>query len=612
MSKNLLFQDFPDVSKDTWKDKIITDLKGADYQKKLVWRTDEGFEVQPFYTREDLSGLASDISDPGKPATSLATDNDWLIRQDFMAGSSPEECNSRIRQAIERGTRSVGLNLSGLDTPGKGYLEKLLAGVDTTLVSFNFKNAAFPEKLYSTLVEYLNSPGNTNNTIRGSLGFDPLGDFAQTGSMEPDAFDRLTTLVREAAKVFPDFRIITVDAGLFQDSGSTLSQELGFGLAAANTYIDELTNRGLDAATIIDSMKFSFAVGPDYFMEIAKLRAARNLWQVMYAEWNAGTGNPSMLIHTRTASWNLTVYDPNVNLLRTTTETMSASLGGSDEITVLPFDFWFKEDNEFSSRIARNMQIILKEEAWLNNVADPAAGSYYIEQLTSDIMDQAWKYFLDTEKQSGYLDAFRNGSIQEQIEESANRKREKAASRRTTILGVNQYPAFSELILNQERHIPDLTHENTAPTQPLLPFRIAGEIESLRVKTEKSGKQPSVFLLKYGDPAWRSARAMFAGNFFACAGFMIIDSDGFDDLQKGIEAAKKSRADIVVVCSDDEAYATAGPETYKSLHSSAEIVIAGYPKDAVENLKEIGIKHFIHVKSNLLEELKKFQELILY
>lgn len=611
MSKNLLFQDFPDVSKDKWKDKIIADLKGADYQKKLVWRTDEGFEVQPFYTKEDLAQLGADQDASGNVPAGTRKENDWLIRQDLAIGNSIEECNRKIIQVIDKGAQSVGIDLNSREINNEKEMEILLAGVDTSRTYLNFIHAGDPARLYQTLVNYINSAGNKNNTLKGSLGFDPLGQMARTGDFNDTAFDQLAELVKQSARIFPHFRIIAVDAGLHQDSGSTLSQELGYGMAMAAEYMAQLTKRGADPEMVAASMSFNFSVGPDYFMEIAKLRAARSIWTAIYAEWNVAVDNLSMFIHSRTASWNLTVYDPNVNMLRITTEAMSASLGGSDEITVLPFDRWFNPENDFASRVAQNIQIILKEEAYFGKVADPATGSYFIEELTSRILDQAWEHFIETEEQNGYLDAFRSGNIQKSISSTAEKKREKAASRRQTILGVNQYPAFGELILNQDRSVPDNQPSGTSSFPALVPFRISADIEKLRQQTEKSGKNPKIFLLKYGDPAWRTARAMFAGNFFACGGFEIIDNAGFDDLQKGIGAAKKSNADIVVLCSADDAYATAGPAAYDALHESCEIVVAGYPKDVIDELKEKGIDHFIHIKSNLLEELKKFQDLVL-
>ncbi|MDF1573541.1 MAG: methylmalonyl-CoA mutase family protein, partial [Bacteroidales bacterium] len=488
-------------------------------------------------------------------------------------------------------------------------LTSLFHEIDIDKTSFYFRNIKEPLQFFDALTSFINTTGAQHSSFSGSMGMDPIGDLVKTGEFDPSTYDAIAGMIQTASKLFPQFRIITIDAGFFQDGGSTLSQELGYGLAMANTCLDELTRRGLEPGTIASMISVSFATGPDYFLEIAKPRAARHLWNVLISEWGVDAP-PSMHIQSRSAAWNLALYDVNVNMLRTTTGAMSASLGGSDVISVLPFDYWSREPNDFSARIARNTQIVLREEAWFGKVADPAAGSYYIEKLTEQLAEQAWHHFMEAEEKGGFTEAFRQGIIQDAVAASREYKRARAASRRDTILGVNQYPAFSEVLLSQDILLPEDPEEKQATFRPIRPFRIAGEIEKLRLQTEKRAKRPKVFLLKYGEPAWRSARAMFAGNFFACAGYEIIDNLGYDQVEKGIADAKKTDADIVVLCSADAAYGETAPVAFDALHENAEIVIAGYPQDDVAALAEKGISHFIHVKSNLLDELRKFQELL--
>jgi methylmalonyl-CoA mutase len=619
MTKKRLFEEFPPVSSEEWKAKVTADLKGADYDKKLVWKTEEGFNVHPYYRREDLEALNAGI-----------IKRDWKIRQDFTAGPSPEALNRKIRDAMSRGAQSIGIdfserngrsekNLPPLSSTGsgsaqtdiwEGNLATLLTDINLAETELNFLNTSQPQQLLQQLSELAAKSGTDPAGIQGSVGFDPIKQLSAEGELDDQAFDALSDCLKTSTAKLPGMKMVTVDAGILQDSGSTLSQELGFGLAMANEYLDRLTQRGHTPEEVAGAMLFSFATGPNYFMEIAKLRAARWLWRTVCKEWGLEENQCNMVIHSRTASWNLTMYDPYVNMLRTTTETMSASLGGSDSISVHPFDRIFREENEFSSRIARNSQLVLKEEAYFNKVADPAAGSYYIEQLTESIAEQAWKHFLETEEHGGYIKAFKKGWIQEQVSTSAEVKRSKASSGRTSILGVNKYPAFAEMILNQGISVPGKKSGEHVQHQPLQPFRIAEEIEQLRMQTERSKKRPKVFLLKYGEPAWMTARGMFAGSFFACAGYEIIDNRGFETVEEGIAAARKAKANIVVLCSADTAYPDTAPAVNDALGSTAEIVIAGYPKDAVETLQQQGLRHFIHVKSNLLEELQKFQSLL--
>ncbi|MCA1746734.1 MAG: acyl-CoA mutase large subunit family protein, partial [Bacteroidales bacterium] len=373
-----------------------------------------------------------------------------------------------------------------------------MTDINLAETELNFLHVAQPLQLLQALSSLATSTGTDPASIHGSVGFDPIKKLTAEGELNEQAFEELSDCLKTAAAKLPDMKMVTVDAGVLQDSGSTLSQELGFGLAMANAYLDRLTERGHTPGKIAATMLFSFSTGPNYFMEIAKLRAARWLWRAICKEWDVEENQCNMVVHSRTASWNLTLYDPYVNMLRTTTETMSASLGGSDTISVHPFDRTFREEHEFSSRIARNTQLVLKEEAYFNKVADPAAGSYYIEQLTDSIAEQAWKHLLETEEQGGYIEAFKKGWIREQVTASMEVKRSKASSGRTSILGVNKYPAFAEMILNQGISVPGKAKAERATYQPLQPFRIAEEIEQLRLQTERSKKRPKVFLLKYG------------------------------------------------------------------------------------------------------------------
>lgn len=636
MTKSSLFKDFPPISSEEWRSKVEADLKGADFNKKLVWHTEEGFDVLPYYRKEDLEksgalNIAAPVTDPE------GAGNDWKIRQDFDTTLSPEACNCVIKAALNKGIQAIGLNLSGYDDLQPKQVHQLLDGVDLSAYELYFTGCKNPEVLLSALEQQAKDQKTDPSLIKGSLGIDPFGELSANGKIDEKQLEELPGIVLKCEKTFPNLKCITVNAGIFQDGGSTLSQELGFGLSMADEYLRILTEKGVGPGSAMSTISFSLTTGPNYFMEIAKLRAARWLWKAIAEAWKVDQAQ-DLHIQTRSASWNMTVYDPHVNMLRTTTEAMSASLGGSDVISLHPFDKLYRDENDFSSRIARNIQIILKEEAYFDKVADPAAGSYYIENLTRSLGEQAWNHFLDSGEKGGFREALTSGSIAKEIAESARKKVERAASRRDTILGVNQYPNFNEMIWKEGMKMPsDLSSGSVsgdsastgaksgkstsagsskksdetwefASFPVIRPFRAAGELEKLRLETEKSGIRPKVFLLKYGDPAWRTARAMFAGNFFACAGYEIIDKPGFPDLKKGIKAAADSGADIVVLCSADDTYVEASAAAVGVLKEK-QIVIAGFPKETMEQIKANGISRFIHVRSNLLEELRSFHRI---
>jgi methylmalonyl-CoA mutase len=291
---------------------------------------------------------------------------------------------------------------------------------------------------------------------------------------------------------------------------------------------------------------------------------------------------------------------------------MSAALGGAHSISVLPFNAIYENPADFSERIARNQQILLKEEAHLDKIADPAAGSYYIESLTDSITDEAWKLFLMVQEKGGFMKAFSEGFIQKEIREMAAKRNKNVASRRENLLGTNQYPNFSEVItreLDSALFQPDDQTTEGASVETLKPYRAAQVFEELRYKTDvhsKTHKRPVAFMLTIGNLAMRKARAQFVCNFFAVAGFEVMDNNGFDSADQGVEASKTVNADIVVVCSSDDEYAEIVPQVATLLKNEI-LVVAGNPACRA-TLEEKGIKNFIHVRSNILDELKMYQQ----
>ena len=316
-----------------------------------------------------------------------------------------------------------------------------------------------------------------------------------------------------------------------------------------------------------------------------------------------------MDIHCVTSRWNKTIYDPYVNLLRTQTEAMSAILGGTDSLTVEPFDIVFRNPDEFSERIARNQQLILKEEAYFDKVADPAAGSYYIENLTNLIAENAWKVFLEIEDKGGFLSCLKSGFIQKKLSESGSKKESDIAKRKTSLLGTNQYPNTNEK-LSDTVDLNKVFREKAAAdlqVEPINLFRGSQQFDKIRIAVDKADKRPSVFILPIGNPSISKVRSQFSANFFGCAGYQIIDNPGFKNAKEAISKAIRSKAEIVVICSSDEEYPAFAAEIFTGLRDKAIIVIAGNPP-CVEKLKSKGIENFIHPKSNLIEKLTEFND----
>jgi methylmalonyl-CoA mutase len=600
-----LFTEFPPVTTEQWEAVIQKDLKGAEYDKKLIWKTPEGVNVRPYYRAEDLKNV--------RGAHSAKAGNNWLVRQDFDAREDAAAANKNALDALNKGVDSVGFRLKKEGITAAG-LDTLLKDIELSAAEINFKGAccAGVELLDLFLKK-------AKNDTRGAIDFDPLRRLTLHGTFcsdEETAFKQLKQMV-EGAKDLPYFRTVGVGASVFHNAGSTIVQELAFGLAMGSEYLHRLTEAGINADDAAQKIKFTFAVGASYFMEMAKFRAARVLWATIVKAYGVALDASAIMnIHAVTSAWNQTVYDPNVNMLRATTEAMSATLAGVDSFEVLPFDKPIRKPSVFSNRIARNTQIILKEESYFDRVADPASGSYYIETLTDAIAAEAWKLFKQVEEKGGYLAAFKVGFIQEQVKASAQKRDTNIATRRQILLGSNQYPNFTETAGS------DVTLETVtrAPkagvaaaqkiAEPLEEYRGAQAFEALRYATDKSGKQPQVFMLTFGNLAMCRARAQFAGNFFACAGFKITDNNRFETIEEGAKAALAAKAQIVVACAADDDYAEAVPQIAQFIGDKAILVVAGDPASRAE-MESKGIKKFINVKSNVLETLREYQKLIL-
>jgi len=625
----ILFNEFPQVATADWEAKIVADLKGADYDKKLVWKTIEGFSVRPYYRAENLDALGYLKQLPGEfpyVRGKNADKNEWYVRQDIVVKDA-SEANKKALEILGKGVTSLGFVIGKKAEINASYLEKLLDGISLPAIEINFVCGKRSTDIVPLFVAYLHKKGYEASSINGSVTLDILGHLVSKGQF---CFGDNQAAITEVSKVikalipYPNFRAITIHGSYFANAGSSIVQSLAFSLSMGADYMTWLTDAGLSAADIAQNLKFNFSVSSNYFLEIAKFRAARLLWAKIAESYDSNV-KVSMNIHAETSKWNMTAYDPHVNLLRATTEAMSAAIGVVDSMTVVPFDVTFEKPTEIAERIARNTQIILQEEAYLNRMVDPSAGSYYIENLTDSIATEAWKLFLEVQSKGGFAAAFKEGFIQTQVKDVATKRQNAIATRREILLGTNQYPNFNEVI---KKDLVDYSYaccckctdgkcdcddkdcccnSDNKVAEPLCRFRGAEAFEALRLTTDKSGRRPKVFMLTIGNLAMRKARATFACNFFACAGFEVVDNNGFKTAEEGVKAALEAKADIIVLCSSDDEYATIAPEAFEKLSNKAILVIAGDPACKAE-LEAKGIKNFISVKSNVLETLKYYQK----
>ena len=611
-NKEKLFTEFTAPTTQEWLDKIEVDLKGADFQKRLVWRTNEGFNVQPFYRREDLKDLKTPDALPGEfpfVRGNKKDNNEWYVRQNIVVGGDPAAANKKALDILMKGVDSIGFRI-GHDEVNAEYLETLLKDIRLDIVEVSYRACQrHALQLADLLVAYFEKMGYDKEKIVGGLGFDPIERMLMKGKDTTMLLPQMPVLV-EKLKDYPNLRCVMVHSDLLNNAGAYIVQEMGYALAWGNEYLQQLVDAGVDVDLAAKKIKFYMGISENYFMEIAKFRAVRMLWAQIVKQYEPKCDCAcKMVINASTTTYNQTVFDSYVNLLRSQTEAMSAALGGVHSMVVTPFDAPYEKPTEFSERIARNQQLLIKEEAHFDRIVDPSAGSYYIEHLTAALAQEAWKLFLKVEDEGGFLEAVKKGSVQEDINATNVKRHGDAAKRKEFLLGTNQFPNFTEKSEGKEPLACDCscTHTGDADVPALKISRLASDFETLRLSTEKAAKVPTAFMLTIGNLAMRQARAQFSCNFLACAGYKVIDNLGFKTVEEGVDAALEAKADIVVICSSDDEYAEYAIPAFNYLNGRTMFVVAGAPA-CMDDLKAAGIENFIHVKCNVLETLKEYNQ----
>jgi len=572
MATDFLLQDFPPVSTQAWEEAIARDLKGADYSKKLIWQSDEGLAVKPYYRAEDLQGMEYLDAPPGAfPFVRTARTNaDWRIREEIFE-ANPEIANRAAQSALAAGAEQIAFRNASIQNASD--LGMLL--VNLQQIPVHFEEASEP--LIRLLID-------RQRQAPSSTSFDPLTnlDFA----------------AEIASSAPPSFTPFTLHGDEFEESGATAVEEIAFTLAAAVDYLSAMQVRNVSIDRAVASIEFSFAIGANFFFQIAKLRAFRLLWARAVESFDGSKQSAAARIHARTSRWNKTVYDPHVNILRDTTEAISAILGGADSISVAPFDECYKQPDRASRRLARNTQSLLKQEALFSRVADPAAGSYAIEVCTDFIAREAWRTLQSIEAAGGYQKAKADGQIAQALQQSLAVRDKAVTSRRRVFTGTNQYANPSERVLDR-----------VDPARVFAGSRGTQNFERLRLRTERhtaaTGATPGILLAEFGDLKMRGARSNFATNFFACAGFDIRTQQ----FSTPSELAAAD-ADLIVLCSSDPeylAFTTDLMPALRTLSCATPVLVAGNP-DSAEQLRATGIADFVHIRTNPIEFLTQWQK----
>jgi methylmalonyl-CoA mutase len=622
--------------KDKWMDEVLKDLKGKTYDK-VWWKTWEGFDLEPYYKGADIENIVIPDDCPGefpylRSAKPLDTENSWIVCQE-ISQRNPKDAENAAAEAVKGGAECIDLKLNCELTSGKPdcgckcscrpeYTRGVVINTKDDLkgiikaakgAGINIEAGVASKEIFSMIEPELDS-------MKGSIDNDPLKELALNGEFAKGEEARF----KEAKYIFDkcsghnDFKGMTVSGVHFHDAGATIVQKIAYMLSTAVFYKEKIAPE-MSFADFNKNIRLSYGVGQYYLLEIAGLRALRMLWSNLSSAYGDTASAPD--IHAVTGLFNKTVYDPYVNMLRTTTEAMSAAIGGCSSMTVLPYNVCIGEADSFASRIARNTQLVLKDEAKFDRFVDPAKGSYFIEKATDLIAKEAWTLFKKIESEGGIFEALKKGDIQKDLAELKKKRLSNFSMRKESLVGTNFVPNYSEKSVCFEKRQetvqkPDifgcvLYGSGGVKTEKINLYRLSEEFEKLRKATEKfgekSGRNVSAFLATLGNLTMRKARASFAMGYLGAGGFEIIDNNGFAEASEAASAALNSKAEIIVICSSDDEYPAVAPEIaskVKAGNPKAVIVLAGYPKEIVEDLRKTGVDEFIHLKSDSLETIR--------
>ncbi len=654
-----LFDMFPPATYEQWRAAAEKTLKGALFEKRLITRTYEQISLQPIYNAEDIAGLPHVNSLPGFAPFVRSTRalghviGRWDVCQE-LPYPTPREVNQAAREDMPRGLTALNLpldraTLQGLDPDaapadlaGAGGVS--LASVDDLATLFDglaldrapllviAGASALP--VAALILTAAGRSGIAYDQLQGCIGADPLGALATMGSL-PLSLDRCYDLMARwtawAHTHAPRLRTIAVTTHGYHNGGAHVVQDLACALATGVAYLRAMQERGLDVDIAAPRIQFAFSIGSQFFMEIARLRAARLLWARVVEAFGGSEEAQKMRIHGRTSAWTKARFDAYNNMLRATAEAMAGVMGGVDSLHVSHFDEALGLPDEFSRRIARNVQIILQEECNFFRLIDPPGGSWAIESLTDQVAQKAWELFQEIERRGGMAAALHAGFPQSAIAATRSERFAAIAQRRDVIIGVNMYPNLKEkpLTVQQVDHaavhaersaavqrvrrtrdaqtcqdaldalgvatpdrlielalaaadagatIGELTAtlagsgDATPTVEPVPAHRAAEQFEALRLTAEayaaRTGGRPKVFLANMGPIPQHKARADFSTGFFEAGGFEVIGNDGFATVEEAAQAALASEADIVTICSTDETYLEIVPPLVHLIKSS--------------------------------------------
>lgn len=668
-----LLSEFPAHTYEQWHAAAEALLKGASFEKRLVSTTYEDITIQPLYRAEDVAGLGHRLDLPGGPTHVRGSRAagflkvGWEISQELKA-HAPATLNGIIHEGLNGGQTELNLVVGcghedcckgGVAINSAADAAAALAGVRLDAVSTYWQSGTGGLPVAAMVLAAAEQLGVAPVKLRGGFENDPLAELVGKGMLRHPlacCCDQMAALTAWAAANAPQLHTVTANGCVYHNAGASATQELAYVIATAVAYIEELNARGVKPATAFSHLRLRFAVGSDYFMEIAKLRAARLLLSKVAAVY--GVENAPVYLHASTSRWNKTTYDAHTNMLRVTAEAFAAVVAGVDALHIGPYDEISGKTDEFSRRIARNIHIILREECGLDRVIDPAGGSNYIEWLTDQVAAKSWTIFQGIEQQGGMIAALEQGTVQQAVTAVREAKHQNIRRRKDKIVGSNMYPDLKGAKLEvltpvchaaaaaKAGHSPFTDVEPAAITisataamvdeaitaakagasrvaiakgvglactdgptvTALAPRRAAEEYEALRDASSafaaKTGAAPVVLQLNFGPSGRYRLRADWTAAFFQAAGFVVDGVRDFKSVEAVVAAVVASPSAIAVITSDDASYAEHAATlaaAVKAARPDLHLLLAGAPGEDESAWRAAGIDGFVNVKSNNYE-----------
>ncbi|MHC2992023.1 methylmalonyl-CoA mutase [Pontibacter sp. HJ8] len=579
-----LFSEFSPATAADWAARAQKDLRDTPLES-LSRQTYEGILIKPYYTKEDIAHLPFTKQKPGDfpfLRGNTVGDNNWLNIQQIKATGDGVAAVDKAADALGRGADGIHFLIEEQE---QFDVEYLINTLNLSQHTVNYTVSVSPEKFLERLYRQLSGQHTSHRNLKGFVQYDPMTAKGELSKQENEAIIRVLDLTKDSS----DFYGITVCGTNFSSIGASLTQEVAYTLSAAVAYADRLTTAGEPLESVLRNMQFCMGAGTSYFFEITKLRALRLLWAAVVEAYQAEPALAATLrIHSVTSSWYQTTLDPYMNMLRVTTEAMSAVLSGCDSLTVVPFDNTFRQPDEFSERIARNVSIILKEEAYLNKAVDPAAGSYYLEAITNELATKAWELFKEVEAQGGFEAAYESGFILGTITEVSRKKFKNIATGREILVGTNKYPNPKETIdFDPEELIQRADFDTTRGAYPTEVMRMATELH-----LRKRKRRPKAVVAVIGQAEKRHVNATFAQEFFSCAGFET-ELQQYGSAEEAADRLLHAAAEVVVVSASEAAYAREFGPKLRAHKAKPTIIMAGDPEHMKEDMITHGYDEFI-------------------